>query len=118
MNKQILLALIMLLSINAFGMHQQKQKEQDQQQQTKQKKDKKKQRWHSNDDNNDATQEPEEEDGVIAGLKADMAAIVQNIIQKDTSVQSFIKNAQKKKRIELCPICHDPNCYLSKEVEE
>lgn len=121
MNKKITLSCVLLLSINAFGMQNQHQHQHDQQTQIQKKKDKKKQRWQTNDDKNGThQQEPhaEEEDDTLADLKTDMATIMQNIIQKDISIDSYIDQQQKQKRIVLCPICHDPTCYLSKEVEE
>jgi hypothetical protein len=111
MNKKIALLLSILLSINAFAMHQQQQHQHEQNQQTQQKKDTQKQHSHE--------QQPEEDD-VLADLKADMAAVMQTVIQQGASVDNFInqQNAQKKKRIILCEICFKPECPCSQEVYE
>lgn len=128
MNKIIVLLISVLLSGNTFTMqHQQHQHQQDpslrqetsagRQQQIQQKdKDKKKQRWYSNDKNDSPESPSHEEDGVVADLQSEMAAIVRNVIKQDASIDNHIKNTQKKKRMELCPICHEPTCSLSKEV--
>ncbi len=119
----------MFFSVNASGMQQQQQRQQHDQQQTQSKKDQKKQRWYSNDDkqiDHQHQQHPQsqEEDDGIADLKSDMAAIAQNIIQNNASVDNFIKaqvsanSAQKKKRMVLCSICGQSTCPFSKEVDE
>ncbi len=129
MNKKIVVLLSMLLTINAIGMQPSlRQKASDfvktstdrsADRQQQQKKDKKKQHWHSHDDEiTTAIIEPRLDDALLADLKADMAAAMQTIIKESGSVDIFVKEHQKRKKMVLCPICFKPECPFSREEYE
>lgn len=115
-------------SLPAMHQQQQQQHQQDQQQHQKQKQhtEPKKQRWYSNDKDDQITEhphvQPKEENDIVASLKSEIAAIVENVTAQNGSVDNHIKNNiknnQKKKRIELCPVCRLAECPLSKEIYE
>jgi hypothetical protein len=112
MNKKLGLVIIMLASINAYAMQQQKPQDQ---QQTQPQKDKKKPRRQSNDKDK-PSDKPDAEDAVVSDLLALMNTVVNAINKQEGSIDNHIKNTQKKKRIILCDICFKPECPYSKEV--
>jgi hypothetical protein len=128
MNKKTIATLSILLTINAIGMQPSlRQKASDSSKTStdrsadrqQQKKDKKKQHWHSQDDAmTTAIIEPRLDDALLADLKADMAAAMQTIIKESGSVDIFVKEHQKIKKMVLCPICFKPECPFSREEYE
>lgn len=118
--KKLFLALLMLVDVHANGMHQQ-QYQHDQVQIQEQKKSKKKQRRHFHDENeNPQESKPEDADESVADLKSALNVIVDTIIKEHGSIENHIKvrTPEKKKRIELCPVCGQLDCPWTKEIYE